>query len=97
MKSMIDIENMGPNLLVSWFMIASYAYYRIGEAGQIMDDPTFDRLVQRLKEKYDEADHPHKKLITEDHLNAGTGFDIEYPTIVKHAYASYLRETHEAG
>lgn len=95
MKTMNDIENMSPNLLVSWFMIAGYAYYRVGGPAMVMEDPTFDRLVQRLREKYDEADHYHKELITEDHLNAGTGYDIEYPTIVKHAYASYLREAYE--
>ena len=97
MKTITDVENMSPNMLVSWFMMASYAYYIVGGEGQLMDDVTFDRLVQRLKEKYDEADHPHKEHITEDHLKAGTGFDIKYPTIVKHAYASYLRELHEGG
>ena len=96
MKTALDVENMGPNMLVSWFMISSYAYYVIGGQSQVMDDLTFDLLVQRLKEKYDEADHPHKKHITLEHLKAGTGFDISYPTIVKHAYFSYIRERGES-
>ena len=56
MKTMVDVENMSPNMLVSWFMLASYAYYVVGGESQLMDDMTFDRLVQRLKEKYDEAE-----------------------------------------
>ncbi len=92
MKNLNDIKEMTPNQLVSWFMIASYAYYIIGGSGQVMGDLTFDHLVLRLKEKYDEADHPHKKFITQEHLDAGTGFDIEYPTIVKYAYYGYLRD-----
>ena len=91
MKTMIDVENMSPNMLVSWFMISSYAYYIIGNSSEVMTDATFDRLVHRLKEKYDEADHPHKKFITQEHLDAGTGYDISYPTIVQHAYYSYIR------
>ena len=91
MKTIIDIENMSPNQLVSWFMISSYAYYVVGGTGQVMDDLTFDVLVKRLKEKYDDADHPHKKFITPEHLDAGTGFDIPYPNIVKHAYYGYVK------
>ena len=96
MKIMDDIAAMSPNQLVSWFMIASYAYYRIGDASNIMTDPTFDFLVKRLKENYDIADHYHKKYITMEHLEAGTGYDIDYPTIVKYAHNSYLRETYES-
>ncbi len=97
MKTTIDVENMSPNLLVSWFMIASYAYYRIGGDSLVMEDQTFDHLVHRLREKYDEADHPHKKLITPEHLSAGTGYDINFPTIVQHAYSDYLREAYARG
>jgi hypothetical protein len=85
-----EVEKMSPNKLVSWFMISSYAYYRLSKP--VMEDSTFDYLVQRLKGCYDEADHYHKKYITEDNLNAATGFDIHYPNIVKFATASYLKE-----
>ena len=95
MKTIVDVDKMSANQLVSWFMIASYAYYRVGGPSQVMEDQTFDYLVNRLKECYEEADHIHKPLITMDHLNAGTGYDIKYPTIVKHAYASYLEECNE--
>ena len=90
MKSREDIENMTPNQLVSWFMIGSYAYYRLGE--RVMEDQDFDFLVYRLKEEYDNADHYHKSYITEEHLRAGTGYDIDFPSIVKGAYNNYMRE-----
>ena len=36
-------------------------------------------------------DHPHKYLVTEDNLKAGTGFDIKYPSIVKGASHQILQ------
>ena len=93
MKTISDVSAMSPNQLVSWFMIASYAYYRLGGCDdQVMDDQTFDYLVQRLKENYDLAEHIHKKYITKENLEAGTGFDIDYPNMVIGAYRSYMRE-----
>ena len=67
-KSIEDIQEMTPNQLVSWFLISSYCYYEIHRP--IMSDQSFDCLVQRLKEHWDEATHPHKGLITESHLEA---------------------------
>ena len=85
-----DIKAMSPNKLVSWFMIGCYAYYRLGT--RVIEDCDFDYLVQRLKSGYNDADHHHKRFITEDHLNAGTGYDIEFPTIVKYATRGYMKE-----
>ncbi len=87
MKYLTDIKQMTPNELVSWFLISSYAYYELGSP--IMRDLTFDHLAQFLKEKYDDADHPHKYLITESHLNSTTGYDIKYPGIVKYAAMTF--------
>ena len=95
MKTIDDVAIMSPNQLVSWFMIASYAYYRTAGDDQVMTDPTFDYLVQRLKENYDKADHPHKKFVTRENLEAGSGFDVEFPNIVIGAYRSYMREYYE--
>ena len=90
MMTLVEINEMSPNRLVSWFMIGSYAYYRLGK--RVMEDSDFDFLVQRLKECYNQADHPHAKLITEEHLKAGTGYDIEFPTIVRYATRDYMQE-----
>ena len=90
MKSKEDINNMRPNQLVSWFLISSYAYYEISEP--IMSDSTFDLLVERMKTHWEEIDHYHKYLITQSHLDAGTGYDIKFPEIVKYSTMAYLRE-----
>ena len=89
MKFQADIKKMSPNQLVSWFLIGSYAYYELGKP--VMTDRVFDSLVERLKQQYDKADHPHKHLITESHLNATTGYDIKYPGIVKYSTMNYIR------
>ena len=91
MKTMVDVENMSPNMLVSWFMMASYAYYCLGKP--VMEDLSFDYLVQRLKECYDEVEHIHKKYISKEHLDAGTGYDIHYPMMAKGATIHYLKES----
>ena len=93
MKSRKDVSDMTPDQLVSWFMIAGYAYYRLGE--RVMEDTDFDYLVRRLKECWEQTSHPHKKLITLGHLNAATGYDIKYPTIVKYSARHYLRKINE--
>ena len=91
MKTRNDIDDMTPNELVSWFLIGCYAYYELSKP--IMADIDFDYMVQKLKEQWDNAEHPHKVLITESHLSATTGYDIEYPNIVKYSTLGYLRET----
>jgi len=93
MKTRFDVEAMIPNQLVSWFMIGGYSYYILGD--RVMEDSDFDYLVLRLKEHWDEIDHPHKELITEGHLDAATAYDIDYPTIAKCTAHNYLREISE--
>ena len=90
MKTRSDVQNMTPNQLGSWFMIGGYAFYILGD--RVMEDHDFDYLVIRLKEHWDEIDHPHKKFITESHLDACTAYDIDYPTIAKCSAYNYLRE-----
>ena len=84
-------SEMNQGQLVSWFLIASYAYYELGEP--VMSDEEFDKLVERLTEEYDDIDHPHKHLITEDHLKATTGYDINFPTIVKDVARTIIHES----
>lgn len=88
MKTKDDIDAMTPNGLVSWFLIGCYAYYQLSKP--VMSDPDFDYMVKKLKEQWDNADHPHKELISETHLDATTGYDIEYPNIVKHSTIDYI-------
>ncbi len=88
-KSIEDVEEMTVDQLVSWFLISSYCYYEVGKP--IMADQSFDYLVRRLKEGWDEVTHPHKELITESHLDATTGYDIDYPTIVRMTGNEFLK------
>ena len=88
MKTTEDIRNMHPNALVSWFMIGSYAYYDLNRS--VMSDYDFDFLVKRLKDEWDNIDHPHKELITPTNLDSGSGYDIEFPSMVKGATVAYL-------
>ena len=77
------IDKMSANQLLSWFLISSYCYYRLSKP--VMTDMDFDHLTQKLKSEWDDVDHPHKSLVTEDHLRATTGYDIKYPTIVRYS------------
>ena len=85
-----DFEDWHPNKLLSWFLMASYVYYVLGD--RIMSDQDFDRLTVLLKDNYADVDHIHKHLVTLEHLEAATGFDIKYPNMVIGAVNSYMRE-----
>lgn len=68
------------NLMVPWYLMASYAYYV--ESDPILTDHEFDELAKKLSENWDDISHFHKHLITKDDLNAGTYLG-EYPERVK--------------
>tara|TARA_B100000282_G_scaffold277206_1_gene235879 strand:+ start:165 stop:455 length:291 start_codon:yes stop_codon:yes gene_type:complete len=93
MKTTEEIKNMHPDALVSWFMIGSYAYYKLDE--NVMSDYDFDFLVKRLKEEWDNINHPHKELITLTNLDSGSGYDINFPSMVKGATVSYLNRNNK--
>lgn len=65
-------------------LVASYAYYIKDES--VMEDTLFDSACKLLLKHWKEWEHPHKKLVTQADLRAGTMFaimDSQYPTIVK--------------
>ena len=68
------IDKMSANQLLSWFLISSYCYYRL--SNPVMTDMDFDHLTHRLKEEYDNVDHPHKYLVTEDNLKQELGLTL---------------------
>ena len=94
MKTQSDISNMTPNQLVAWFMIGSYAYYKVGK--RVMKDEDFDYLVTRLRLVLSKSTHPHKKLIKPGHLKSMSGYNIKYPTIVKYATWEYIKSNNES-
>lgn len=75
-----------PNLLVPWYLMASYAYYVEDEP--ILSDALYDSICTRLDDEWDTIVHAHKHKIDRSALSAGTGFQMkqeDYPSIVKGA------------
>ena len=90
----ISKENWAsPNSMLSWYFIACYAYYIIGRP--IMSDHKFDKIVGVVKENWDTIEHPHKHLVKYTHLEAGTGYDLNFPAIVRHNAYLILRSQDE--
>tara|TARA_Y100001973_G_C4915260_1_gene193821 strand:- start:104 stop:394 length:291 start_codon:yes stop_codon:yes gene_type:complete len=89
-KTTEEVRKMNSGQLVSWFMMASYAYYQLDV--NLMSDYDFDFLVERLRNEWDNVNHPHKDLIKKTNLDAGSGYDIDFPTIVRGAVADYLQK-----
>ena len=69
-----------PNLMVPWYLMASYAYYQ--EDDPILTDHMFDELAKNILEKWYDITHYHKHLLTIDDLKAGSYLG-EYPERVK--------------
>jgi len=81
-KMFMDTIDKNSNMLIPWYLMASYAYYVEDEP--ILEDVMFDRLSKKLLKVFDEVKHVHKELITKDMLEAGTYLG-EYPSLVKGA------------
>jgi len=73
-------------------MMSSYIYYVANSFLESpLSDTEYDELCKRLLSKWDDVDHPHKKLIDFNSLTAGTGFYLnDYPTIVKNAAVDWV-------
>lgn len=70
------------NMMVPWYLMASYAYYKQDEP--ILSDAFFDAMGKTMLERWDDIDHFHKHLITVDDLQAGTYLG-DYPSRVEGA------------
>lgn len=84
-KCAIVIQN--PNMLVPWYLVASYSYYIKDDP--VISDTLYDEICKKLLDKWDEIEHYHKHLVDRGLLEAGTGFHLseeDYPSRVKGAY-----------
>lgn len=80
------------NLLVPWWLMASYAYYC--KDVSILSDACFDEIAQRLKDEWVFIEHPHKYLIDREMTNSGHYIaEDRYPSIVKGAAERLIKET----
>lgn len=77
------------NLMVPWYLMASYAYYREDDA--IFSDGFFDDMGKTMLTVWDDIEHFHKEYITVDDLQAGT-FLGEYPSRVEGALAEVRKK-----
>jgi hypothetical protein len=64
------------NMMVPWYLMASYAYYVQDDA--IFSDGFFDEMGKTMLAVWDDIEHFHKHLISKDELSAGTYLG-EYP------------------
>ena len=88
-QCMDAIEN--PNMMVPWYLMASYAYYEQDQP--ILSDGLFDGLAKRMLECWDDIDHWHKELITQEDLQAGTLLTRDFPGRIKGAVAHLRKNT----
>ena len=80
-----------PNMLVPYYLMYSYAYYKENES--LVDDTEYDQICRELIEKWDNITHWHKPLLDLESLKAGTGYDIKYPNRVVAAAIALIKES----
>lgn len=75
------------------YMVASYLYYVLDES--MFTDTEYDLICKRLWDEWENFEHQHKRLVTKEDLDAGSGFAIpvnKYPKIVCMAALGWLDE-----
>lgn len=87
------IIDKNPNMLIPWYLIASYAYYQ--EDSPIISDGLFDKICKKALQNWRIIEHRHKHLVTESDLTAGTCLlaGVKYPSIVISVATGYTRKT----
>ena len=80
-----------PNMLVPYYLMYSYAYYKENES--LVDDTEYDQICQDLITNWDTITHWHKPLLDLESLKAGTGYDIKYPNRVVGAAIALIKES----
>ena len=78
------------NMLVPYYLMFSYAYYKENES--LIPDTEYDQICQDLITNWDDITHWHKRLLNLESLKAGTGYDIKYPNRVVSAALSLIKE-----
>lgn len=89
-KCCVDIVDSNPNMMIPWYIMASYAYYV--QDDPLISDNVFDRMSKKLLEQWDEVKHFHKDYLNRDMVRAGTYLG-DYPSRVKDA-VEQVRKTY---
>jgi hypothetical protein len=88
-KICMDITDSNHNMLIPWYIMASYAYYV--QDDPLLSDGSFDRLCTKLLDQYDDLEHQHKSFVDKEQLTAGTYLG-EYPTRTEDVIKQLRRE-----
>ena len=78
------------NMLVPYYLMFSYAYYKENES--LIPDSEYDQICQDLITNWNDITHWHKRLLNLDSLKAGTGYDIKYPERVVNAALALIKK-----
>ena len=89
---MIKPSLTNKNMLVPYYLMFSYAYYKENES--LITDTEYDYSCRELIEKWDTITHWHKPLLNLESLKAGTGYDIKYPNRVVAAAIALIKENY---
>lgn len=85
-----DIKKDNSTQLVKYFLMSCYLYYI--QDVNVLTDSEFDEMCKIILKDYDKIIHMHKSLISKEDLKASTGFQIKYPTIIKHLSIKWYNE-----
>jgi hypothetical protein len=91
-----ELIKFNPNLIVPWFLMASYLYYHKNQS--LFSDEYYDELSKELLSRWDQVEHRHKHLITKEHLIAGSLYNLkedDYPKFCKSAALALAMELSE--
>lgn len=97
-KIVIDdkiVDNLGLELALQWFLMASYLYYK--KDLKLFEDSVYDLIAKKLLDNYDKFEHRHKYIVTKEDLIAGTLYSVkedEYPNIVKNSAKKFYTDIH---
>lgn len=84
------IEGLSLYRCFSYYMMFSYLYYVLDLA--TVPDQYYDQLCKRMKDNWDDLEHPHKEHACIGDMIAGSGFAIrDYPERVKGAAIFWLK------
>lgn len=84
----LDSIDHNHNLMVPWYLMASYAYYE--QDAPILSDSMFDKLAQKILKNWEKIEHLHKEYLNVEMLKAGT-YIGEYPSRVEGGLESLRR------
>lgn len=85
-----------PNLIIPWFLMASYLYYH--ENGSMFSDEYYDTLSRQLLLQWDQIEHSHKHLIDVGDLIAGSMYrlkELDYPPMCRAGALFLMKEWKE--